>query len=134
MLEFDEKKVVGTVVMKKDLTEKDVENIMVTAIEGGIGYWAKLHNDKPEWSEKPSDEPASTWAAKLLIDGKEVIFSETETEEDDEHELVLTLEKLIKGVELNATHRKWDADIDNGDATTADCIVQYAIFNEVVYG
>lgn len=130
-LQFDEKKVVGTATITKNITEKDVENIMVTAIEGGIGYWACLHNDKPEWKDKPKTEPSSMWATKLLIEGKEVIFTDTEEEEG---EWVLTLEKLIKGYQLNCVERPFDCDLEQGDATTADCIVQYALFDKVVYG
>jgi hypothetical protein len=46
VLTFDEKKVVATATIQKQLTESDIENIMVTAIEGGIGYWAILCNEK----------------------------------------------------------------------------------------
>jgi hypothetical protein len=131
-LKFDEKKVVGTATITKDITEKDVEGIMVTAIEGGIGYWACLYNVGEDFDNKPKDEPTSTWCAKLLIDGKAIKF--TDSEGEDEEVWVLTLAKLIKGYELNMINRPHDADIENGDATTSDCIVQYALFGDVVYG
>jgi hypothetical protein len=41
---------------------------------------------------------------------------------------------LSNGIKLNAIHRPHDADPDRGDATTCDCIIQYAMFGKVVYG
>lgn len=130
MLNFDDKKVVGTV--KKAVTESDVENIMVTAIEGGSNYWMGIDNTTPEWADKPKEEPISTWATKLLIEGKSVKFYDREQEMDSE-DWILTLEKLLKGYELNCEKRPWDSDLDNSDAETADCIVQYALFGKLVF-
>lgn len=138
MLEFTDK-VVATVTIQKELTEEDIENIMVTAMEGGISYWAGLNNSTEDWNDQPEDEPNSTWATKLLIEGKSVEFydieeSELDDDESESEKWSLTLEKLIKGYEQNYKERPWDNDIDDGDATTADCIVQYALFGKLVFG
>lgn len=130
MVEFTEK-VVGTVVIEKPVTEKDIETIMVGAIEGGIGYWARLENVGEDWERRPEGTPASIWATQLLLDGKEVVFAE---EHDNDKLNSLTLEKLISGIEQNAVDRPFDSDLENGDSQTCDCIVQYALFNELVYG
>lgn len=123
--------VVGVAVVKHSLTERDIENIMVNAIEGGISYWAGINNVGENWENKPSSEPISTWATKLLLEGKEVEFYDREEEDD---KWILTLEKLIKGYELNATERGFDSNIEDGDASTCDCIIQYAIFNTIIFG
>lgn len=129
---MDKKKVVGTITIKKSVTVDDVENIMITAIEGGIGYWACLLNDRPEWNDQCKGESTSEFAANLLLKGKSVWFQDAE--EDDEAPWELTLTKLLNGLAQNAKERPHDCDLEQGDATTADCIVQYALFSKVVYG
>lgn len=133
MLEFDKKKVVGTATIKKELTESDIENIIVTAFEGGSNYWMGLDNSSEDMQAKPNGEPYSTWSTKLILEGKSVKLFDIE-ESDDDSNWIITLDKLIKGFELNYVNRPHDNDLENGDATTADCILQYALFGEVVYG
>ncbi len=132
MLEFDDKSV-GTVTIKKNITENDIACIMVGTFEGGSNYWVGLDNkDKPEWEAKPKDEPNSTWATKILLDGGSIKFYSLEGDEDEDW--ILTLDKLIKGLQLNCEQRPHDCDLEQGDAGTCDCILQYALFGEVVYG
>lgn len=130
-LKFSEEKVVGKAVIEIELTESDIASIMVNGLEGGINYWAGLDNTGEEWEAKPKGEPLSTWATKLLLEGKEVRFYDVEEEDEI---WVLTLEKLIKGFSQNAKERPRDSNLEQGDATTVDCIIQYALFNELVFG
>ncbi len=130
MLEFTDN-VVGKVIVEIDITENDIENIIVTSFEGGSNYWMGLDNSRSEWKDRPEDEPHSTWATKLLLDGKSVFVYDIE---DDKEEYELTLEKILNGIRQNAKERPFDSDLEKGDATTSDCIVQYALFGEVVYG
>ena len=37
--------------VEKILTVEDMDDIMTTALEGGIGYWACLDNSTPEWEK-----------------------------------------------------------------------------------
>jgi hypothetical protein len=131
MLEFSEKKVVGKIEIPLELTEYDIENIIVTGLEGGIGYWACLDNNGSDWEAKPKGEPVSTWATKLLIDGKSLRLLD---EEDREEGWLLTLDKILEGYRLNYINRPFDNNIDNGDIVTADCIIQYGLFGKLVYG
>jgi len=131
MLKFSDS-VVGSYTITATLAEKDVENIMVAAIEGGIGYWAILDNTGPCWRSRPKGEPISTWAAKLLCEGKFLRFFPAEGR--DKTEWVLTLEKLIEGIKINAERRPRYADMDNFDAIDVDCIIQYALFGDVIFG
>lgn len=130
MLKFREDVVVGSFNVDRNITEYDIETVIVNALEGGSNYWVGVDNTTPEWSNRPKKIPISTWVAKLLIDGETVTLYDIE----DETEFKLTLDKLIKGFELNAKHRPFDSDLENGDGITADCILQYALFNEIVYG
>jgi hypothetical protein len=137
VVDFDNSEVVATAKIEIGLTASDVDNIMVTAIEGGIGYWARLENDTDEWKDKPENISSAQWATHLLLQGKFVLFSDSEIFDESDPDYVhppLTLEGLAKGYALNHKKRPWDSSIENGDATTCDCIVQYAIFGELVYG
>lgn len=134
MLKFSKEKVVGTAIVEIQLTEDDIENIVVTAFEGGINYWAGLNNSTEGWSDKPRDEPNSTWVTKMLLEGKSVSLYNVEESEYDKEEWTLTLDKIIEGFALNYKERSWDNDLERGDATTADCIVQYALFKKTVFG
>lgn len=131
MLEFGDK-VIGTVnnPLIKNVTERDVDTIICNSFEGVTGDWATLKRDE-HWNNKPKSIPSSEWATKLILEGKEVTLYDNE---DPEETGTLTLEKLIKGIQLNIDKRPWDADWEEGDAETADCIVQYAMFGDLVYG
>jgi tRNA G37 N-methylase Trm5 len=130
MLEFSDKKIVGEVLITQQISESDIENIIVTCFEGGSSYWLGLTANE-DFKDKPKDEPLATWATKLLLEGKTIHLYESV---DDNEKWELTLEKLLKGITQNAKERPWDCDLDNCDADTTDCIIQYALFNEVVYG
>lgn len=127
---FPEDKIVGYFVRKTNVTANDVETIIVNALEGGSDYWCGIERTNII-AMKPKGIPYSTWIANALIEGESVMFHDVE---DEQEKFTLTLDKLIKGIELNAQNRSWDSDIHNGDASTADCILQYALFGKLVYG
>jgi hypothetical protein len=131
MLEFNREKVVGKVLIEKTLTENDIANIIITGFEGGIGYWSVIDNTGADWEAKPKGEPTSTWATQLLLDGKSVKLYDVE---DEDEVWTLTFQNLLEGYRLNYINRPHDNDIENGDATTADCIIQYALFGKIVFG
>ena len=131
MLKFTDK-VVGKA--EFEVTEHNIENIIITSFEGGSNYWMGVDNSTKEWENKPEDEPISTWATKLILDGRKVKLFDIDETDDQDEEWNLTLVKILKGIGLNIKHRSFDADLENMDATTADCIIQYALFGEVVYG
>jgi hypothetical protein len=132
MVVFDDKKVVATALVPKQLTANDIDNIICTAIEGGIGYWARTHRKLMEWDVKPTNMCVSEYLTIRLLSGKSVYFVDSELELEDVWEL--TLDKLVKGYAQNCNERPHDCDLEQGDATTCDCIIQYALFGELVYG
>lgn len=124
-------KVIGNYTAKINVTEQQVEDIMVGAIEGGINHWAGLLRDDL-WKDKPSNEPISMWASKLLLEGYGMSFYDRE---DGEVELFrLNIDKLLCGIEMNANQRPHDCDLEQADAETYDCIIQFALFGEIIYG
>lgn len=118
----------------KKITEEDIENLIIDGLETGITYWAMLHNDTEEFEKyyNTTDLATAEIVAKIILAGGSVKI--TDNEEDVEPEYDLTLDRLIVGIQKNAEERPWDCDLENYDATTCDCIIQYAIFDEVVFG
>jgi len=131
MLEFSKEKVAGCITISKTISEEDIENIIVTALEGGCDYFLGIDNTTEDFKSKPEDEPISTWTTKLLLENKTVMFFDIETEELT---FQLTLVSLLKGIKQNIIERSFDCDLDDMDATTADCIIQYALFEEIIFG
>jgi hypothetical protein len=122
--------IVGTIKTAIPITKNDVENVIVTAFEGGINYWAGLKNKSLLWKTKPDREPLSLWATKLLLDGKSVLLYDIENPNTN---FELTIKGLLKGIEQYYVATDYQIDKENWDAESADCIVQYALFGEIVY-
>lgn len=118
----------------KKVTEEQIKDVLIDGIESGIGYWAMLHNDTEEFDKyyKETDLATSEIIAEILFKGGAVKI--TDIEEDEEPKYDLTLERVLVGIQKNAEERPWDCDLDNYDAATADCIIQYAIFDDVIFG
>lgn len=131
-----EKKFDITVQIHATLTQQDIDDIMVSALEGGICYWAR----KAVVVGKYLGEYASDQISR----GGELEIWLEEPYEEDKDCYVLDLDKFLAGFKLwlengcgNCdvvdTH---DGSVDCGqiDATGADEIVQYALFGDVMYG
>ena len=122
-----------TYTVKKSITEDELRDIIIDGIESGITYWAFLNNDTDEFERLYNEGYTTSEAvAEIVLTGGEVEI--TDNEGDVEPEYKLTLDRLLRGIELNAIERPHDCDLENYDAITCDCIFQYAIFNEVIFG
>lgn len=120
-----------------DLTHQDIEDIIVTALEGGIGYWACLDNRNETFENAPEDEPVAITASKILLNGGGLTFLDND---DHSVEWLMTLKELLNGVKLYLETDQGPSCIENGriecgmiDAEAADMIVQFALFDELVY-
>ena len=119
------------------LGKKDIEDIVVTALEGGIGYWACLDNTGKEFENVPKDEPVAITAASVLLDGGTLTFFDNENGD----EYYLDLGMLMDGIkrfwmdyDSNGIIKNGHIDTYNLDASDADVIFQYAMFDEIVFG
>lgn len=121
------------------LSTNDIDDIMCTALEGGICYWCDGVTVEGEFLAK--------YASEQISRGGRLIFDLSEPYEDDENgneieKYTLTKEMFDKGFELylrengtkSVTDHKGEFDPCCVDADIADQIVQYALFGEVVYG
>lgn len=112
---------------------EDIDDIMVSALEGGITYWCNRAEVKGEYLEEYASDQISRGGILKLHDREGARCVE------------LTKEKFRKGLKIYMQHPRssdflefvdHELRIDTGyvDAQVADCIVQYAVFGDVIYG
>ena len=106
-----------------EVTDDQLDSILVGAFEGGSNYWiTKVEVKKDDYKGKK-------YASECVAAGGELwIYT------DGAGKRLLTKPRLISGLQMyldESKHKNWP---DGGDAYTDDCILQYALFGEVVYG
>ena len=118
-----------------------LEDVFVTAIEGGSNYWyflsdhaiAKIRRAVP----KEEDECISTAILKAILD-HDVKVEINDADNEDEVIGVITRGTMQARLQLLAeSPNKWalDAHIkEEGDADSADIVFQYLTMGEVIYG
>lgn len=120
--------------VKTDITvnQRDIDDIMVTALEGGITYWC-------DHAEVVGGEYLGEYASDQISRGGALRLYDAE----EDKQYTLTLPKLLKGLEAFI---KWDRgaheivepvgkiDTSKIDAEIADQIIQFALFDDIIYG
>lgn len=113
------------------LTQQDIDDIMVSALEGGINYWCGE-------AEVVEEKRCADWGHEQIA--RDGVLNLHDAESDKTWEL--TREKFLTGFRLwlenggDKYHAVSGGKVDccEIDAECADSIVQYALFGEVVYG
>lgn len=136
MVVNEEKKIVQEIVkleLEIVVTRENIDDIMCGALEGGISYWCNK-------AEVVGDY-LGEYASEQISRGGQLLLHDFEAEE------VYTLdkEKFLKGLKmyfqkphpydiLEERDNKLKIDTCNADATVCDMIIQYALFDDVIYG
>ena len=124
-----------TLKKKVIVNQEDIDDIMCTALEGGITYWC--YNAQSimgiEWHKANNIE----YASDVIGCGGDLVLT---TEEGD---YILTLKSFLTGLQmlldesgeyyLESTKDGLKIDTSEIDADIADLIIQYAIFGKLVY-
>ena len=108
------------------ITNEQIDDLVVCALEGGINYWC----GKAVVTKEPTEK--YEFASDVISIGGVLTITD---DCGDKHEL--TKEKFLKGLEKTIEHYEFnDAEDlhDNHDAETADVLLQFALFDEIVYG
>lgn len=112
-----------------EIIGQDIDDIMSAALDGGITYWCGKAEVVGEYLGEYASDQISRGGSLILYDI------------EDGHPFELTLEKFMNGLQLWVENIRsfslaFDGrlDMDEIDADVADAIVQYALFNEIVYG
>lgn len=117
----------GAVVVDVKLTiaRKRLSDLLCSAVEGGTGYWASVDNIERT--------PA--------LDYVSVRFTETEASSSNgkRKRRTIDLAKLADGIARCGASDKYAHHFaafmkDDDDAITADVMIQFAMFGDVIYG
>lgn len=122
-----------------EVSDQHCADIMCTALEGGIGYWAQARKIKT----LPGDTPG----VRDYVSCELAELNNDESGYDWDHPMKLTYGVIVEGVRRVCTDQRFSHlakgvfdDIANDnmgcyiDADVADCIVQIGLFNEIRYG
>lgn len=124
-----------------ELSREVLEDIFVTAIEGGSNYWYFLSRDAVKRIRQavPRDVDAvlSTATFKAVYDhGVSVPINDVENEEDIVGWISMeTMQERLQSL-LNSNDR-WALERhmnEEGDADSADVVFQYMTMGEAIYG
>ena len=139
-----ERSVGGDIVLSKTITipREVIENVFVTALEGGSNYWYYLPESSIEAIRKAvpkSKEPALSMAmAKAVLDhGVEVAINDAEN--DDEtlgYISKFTMQSRLQAL-MDSEGCSWALNNElneEGDANSSDVVMQYMTMGEVVFG
>ena len=116
--------------LKARVTMQDIDDIMCTALDGGITGWCG--------AAKPVGKRLGEYAHEQIGRGSSLMLYDAESSDKWE----LTLDKFLRGL-AQAIEDGVPVAIDAGsgsidasevDADGADMIIQYALFGEVVFG
>lgn len=119
------------IIQQIKVTQEDIDDIMCSALEGGITYWCNKAEVVGEYLGEYASEQISRGGILLLHDA----------EEDEVYDL--DLNHLLSGIKQAYegnyfSEYEWcdgkTIDTCQVDAEVADVIVQLALFDEVVYG
>lgn len=114
-----------------------IEDLLVTALEGGSNYWYWLSNETADQIEKVTgkEDPLSIRFYQAIQKGESLIIHDAEN--DDEVLGHINSASIQNALLMMATgHREHFADIisENHDATTADVFFQLAVMGEITFG
>lgn len=108
------------------LTREDVDDIMCGALEGGITYWCCYAEPKDKID---FDEIKVEYLHEIITKGYSILLHDSESDEVYE----LNLEKLCNGIKAYYNDNP-NITVDEMDAMSYDSIVQYALFDKIIYG
>lgn len=128
--------------IRQEIPRSVLENIFVTALEGGSNYWYFLTDDAVKLirtAVPKEQEPYLAVAMLKAVLDHNVIVPINDAE--DEEEVVGHLNKETIQKRLSTLSKdeglKWSLDAElseNGDAETSDVVFQFLAMGEYVYG
>jgi hypothetical protein len=119
--------------IKVDISYENVENILVTALEGGSNYWYLLRDSVPGDKGLSLAEKL----AVLLYKNPEFEIKIYDLENEDEVLGTLSQASFIHGLKLAFKTRPFNIGnllSEGGDAEDADVVFQLIVMGEVVFG
>ena len=127
--------------IKTTISREVLEDVFVTALEGGSNYWYFLPDHSVELIRravpKEEDPYLSTAILKAILD-HDVKVAINDAENEDEVVGIITKDLINPRLQLLSESKlKWALDAhlnEQGDADSADIVFQYIAMGEVVFG
>lgn len=121
------------------LNTQDIENVFITAIEGGSNYWYFLDDDsikaiRDKVSHKENPYLAEAFARAVELGAEVPVY---DIENNDELLGTMSKDSISKGLKTAIEAQRHEifavmkGDYDAGDA---DVLFQYMLLGEIVYG
>lgn len=131
---MEKKGTIVTVNFNVLITDDDIDDIMVSVLEGGINHWCAEAKVKGEYLGEFASDQISRGGTLLLYDANGRKYEE------------LTKEKFLEGLKRYLENPIYEGTVYPGtheerllvdcgmiDGPASDMIIQYALFGEVVY-
>lgn len=127
--------------IKTTISREVLEDVFVTALEGGSNYWYFLPDHSIQLIRravpKEEDPYLSTAILKAILD-HDVKVAINDAENEDEVVGIITKDLINPRLQLLSESKlKWALDAhlnERGDADSADIVFQYIAMGEVVFG
>ena len=114
-----------------EITQQDIDDIMCSALEGGINYWCRKAEVVGDYLGEYASEQISRGGSLILYDAESSGKWELTLDnfKDGLHQFLIDFPNNIEGDELNGYY----IDPSNIDGCDADNIVQYALFGSLIF-
>jgi len=127
-----------TITKEIEITDQQMSDLMVAALEGGINYWCRKAEMKKDGiggfdGVTLEDEEEVVYASDLIAKGGTLILYDAESSDKWELNKEKFMQGLVKTLEWG-DFKNVDELMDNHDAETADVLVQFAVFGELTFG
>lgn len=124
--------------MKKYITSEKLVDILSDATYS-CSHWCDLYDyDEKDYIE--AKEALENFYDREVC-FEEVVLEMLEREDnfylhDSEDDVCypLTIDKLLNGIKMHIERDFASSNLDDWDGEDSDCVIQYALFNDVVYG
>jgi hypothetical protein len=129
------------ITIKQTISREVLEDIFVTALEGGSNYWYYLPEESikaiRDAVPKSEDPYISTAILKAILDHDVKVFVNDAEQEDELIGIVSKSTMQARLQLLSDSEDRWALEShvrEDGDASSADVVFQYLAMGEVVYG
>lgn len=129
-------------VTRREVPRKVLENVFITALEGGSNYWYYLPKESVKEIRKAvpkeQDPYLATAMLKAVLDHN-IVIPIHDTENEDEEIGQISSYTILKRLQhlSDDDGLKWclEAELnEQGDAETSDVVFQFLVLGEYVYG
>lgn len=117
------------------ITSQDIDDIMITALEGGINYWCNRVEVVGDYLGRyPSEQISRGGTLRLYESDDGIVFDLTQ--ENFLEGVKLYMEEVTNSSNILDTNEEGECCIDpsNVDAIVADAIIQFAVAGYLMYG